>query len=84
MRNMRKPVQEPRVVLVKDYAMRNRLLGLFSLPMLLVTSAVMVVPFAIFNTLNVGTAVIATVAAEVLVVYVGLNTVDAVDETTTS
>ena len=78
MRNMRKPVQEPRVVLVKDYAMRNRLLGLFSLPMLLVTSAVMVVPFAIFNTLNVGTAVIATVAAEVLVVYVGLNTVDAV------
>ena len=78
MRDMSEPVQKPRVVVVKDYAMRNRLLGLFSLPMLLLTSAVMVVPFAILNMLNVGTAVIATVAAEVLVIYVGLNTVDAV------
>ena len=80
MRDMSEPVQEPRVVVVKDYETRNRLLGLFSLPMLLLTSAVMVVPFAILNMLNVGTAVIATVAAEVLVIYVGLNTAEVVSD----
>jgi membrane protease YdiL (CAAX protease family) len=75
---MSEPLQEPRVVVVKDYETRNRLLGFFSLPMLLFTSTIMVVPFSIFNMLNVGTAVIVTIAAEVLVVYVGLNTVDVV------
>lgn len=62
-----------KVVTVKNYPMRNRVMGFFSLPLLLLVSTFILIPIMAFNLVNVGTAVIATVVSEIIAIIIALK-----------
>lgn len=65
---------KPKVVVVKNFPMRNRVAAIFSLPFLLLVSAFLAFPIVIFSRgqFDISTALVMTIAAEILVVVFAL------------
>lgn len=61
-----------KVVTVKNFPMRNRLMGIMSLPLLLLVSTIFAIPLTLFNLINFSTAIFMTVVSEIIVIFIAL------------
>jgi len=64
------------VVVVKNYPMRNRVASIFSLPFLVLASAIFSVPLLLFGKLGLSAALTLTVVSEIIIVILALNYID--------
>lgn len=66
-----------KVVVVKNYPARNLTASIFSLPFLVLASAVFSIPLLAFGKLGMTSALLLTIVAEISIVLLALNYVDA-------
>lgn len=72
-----KPINnQPRVVILKDYPARHRLMGILSLPLFFLLTTVIVIPFLFLGRVGITESIIMTVVAEILVIMIALKYVD--------
>lgn len=69
-----------KVVIEKNYPVRNGLMGFVSFPLLLLFSTVLVVPFVLLNNFTFAIGLILTVAAELLVITLALAYTDSLKD----
>lgn len=64
--------KKTKVVIEKNYKARSLAMSIFSLPLLLLVSALLVVPVVLLNVFSFGVGILLTIAAEIIVIFVAL------------
>lgn len=64
--------EDTKIVTVKNYPMRSRIMGIFSLPLLLIISTIIALPIVLLSAFTFSTGIIMTVAAEIITICIAL------------
>lgn len=68
--------QKTKIVVEKNYPLRNRIIGFSSFPLLLMFSTILVVPFVMFNSYTFTVGLVLTIAAEIITIAIALSYTD--------
>lgn len=68
--------QKTKIVVEKNYPLRNRIIGFASFPLLLMFSTILVVPFVMFNSYTFTVGLVLTIAAEIITIAIALSYTD--------